>query len=524
MMKSKFYVGILCLMVWGVGCSKLADNKESAVIKAPVNVMASGLASVVNSVSSEKILVVWQGSVDEQVAGYFVYRLAGVEKDFTVCSGVLKVNQYEDLDVSFNITYKYKVTAIDVDGNESDFSTVCTACITDEDAPAVIDVPEVVSITDKLVVLNWTKGLAADLVGYSIYRSETEVGGYQKISSEIVVSNNYQDNTIDMNKTYYYKISAMDKAGNEGVLSAFCMANTDIEAPAAAGKPSVVGVDINEVSLSWTVSDSEDLLGYNVYRCKTEAGEYEKINLELISVNNYKDVAVENNTKYFYKIAAVDEAGNESVLSENNSGFYFYNAPMTTIDINDNFEIQFIEHANHIVTPDVAISIGFDVFTDRNGLEVIKQRMWDKDGEEVVNNDQEYMTLKSDGLYAFKYNEQTTTMDRYEQRVPFPFEVGEEEDVTSTHNITTKRSYELVDVPAGTFYCARYETCSTREREDGYHDENGDWVETESYEKRQISIFYVHPETMYVYVHQKEYKDDVLNSDKEYILQSISAR
>ncbi len=66
---------------------------------------------------------------------------------------------------------------------------------------------------DKTVLLNWDKNTEDDLSGYIVYRSDTPLSGFKKIG-QTEFAGFEDENAINL-KACYYKISAVDPAGNE---------------------------------------------------------------------------------------------------------------------------------------------------------------------------------------------------------------------------------------------------------------------------------------------------------------------
>ena len=64
-----------------------------------------------------------------------------------------------------------------------------------------------------LILLNWEKSSASDLAGYRIYRSATPLSGFQLIAK--TEFNEYRDEKLVNAQKYYYRITAVDTAGNE---------------------------------------------------------------------------------------------------------------------------------------------------------------------------------------------------------------------------------------------------------------------------------------------------------------------
>ncbi len=73
----------------------------------------------------------------------------------------------------------------------------------------------------------------------------------------------------------------------------------------------------DSVQVQWRVSREMDAAGYHVYRGTESDGEFERINSEMIPVQQpfYFDDDIEQGKRYLYKITALDESGNESEQS-----------------------------------------------------------------------------------------------------------------------------------------------------------------------------------------------------------------
>lgn len=67
------------------------------------------------------------------------------------------------------------------------------------------------------VSLSWTASTANDFNNYKVYRSTTSGSGFSEITTR--TTNSYTDTGLSNGTTYYYKVSAVDKSGNEGTQS-----------------------------------------------------------------------------------------------------------------------------------------------------------------------------------------------------------------------------------------------------------------------------------------------------------------
>jgi len=66
---------------------------------------------------------------------------------------------------------------------------------------------------NRIVLISWSKGAASDLAGYKVYRSETPLTGYSEIAKTEVTE--WRDEGRENSRKYYYRITALDLAGNE---------------------------------------------------------------------------------------------------------------------------------------------------------------------------------------------------------------------------------------------------------------------------------------------------------------------
>lgn len=193
---------------------------------------------------------------------------------------------------------------------------------------------------------------------------------YQQVR---ITEKNFTDNSVKKNKTYFYRVTAVDNAmfdpfdesptdvdpppPNESTPSFSVVATTrDTEAPTTvtghcehpithlpmpcSGKQDETfcaaypgeGSDFygGQMSVWWLRNEDDDVQGYNVYHAKSELGEpasdvFQKINETLIPQSPegsatqtlcFRDTNTDNNSKYYYAVTAIDSHGNESGFSD----------------------------------------------------------------------------------------------------------------------------------------------------------------------------------------------------------------
>ena len=68
------------------------------------------------------------------------------------------------------------------------------------------------------VDLKW-KASVSRVVGYNVYRSETDGGPYIKLTSAPVRATNYTDRSVQSGHIYFYAVTAVDSKGKESIHS-----------------------------------------------------------------------------------------------------------------------------------------------------------------------------------------------------------------------------------------------------------------------------------------------------------------
>ena len=132
----------------------------------------------------------------------------------------------------------------------------------------------------------------------------------------------YADRTVEAGRTYAYVVRGVAKYTTGSVESPDSNRAEITFAPIArpAAPEHLVGTitSSNEpaasfiVELSWAISPETNLAGYNVYRSDTESSAGTRVNSSLVLVPVFRDSSVAPGQKYFYRVTAVNRAGEES--------------------------------------------------------------------------------------------------------------------------------------------------------------------------------------------------------------------
>lgn len=193
-------------------------------------------------------------------------------------------------------------------------------------APDGLHGVSVLSGADHAIKLTWTSPDASDIVRYELYRADGSAAfSTTPINGNIdpsVAESGYVDVPTVVGTTYHYRLLAVDDDGKVGAYAEYSLT---AGVPTDASKPSTptnvvptVVANTQRVELTWTAStDDVGVTAYKVYRATSAgaawpAGWTWVGNAAVLLPPAFSDTTVLWNQSYYYRVTAVDAAGNSS--------------------------------------------------------------------------------------------------------------------------------------------------------------------------------------------------------------------
>jgi fibronectin type 3 domain-containing protein len=271
----------------------------------PSNLAAnSGIAS---------ITLTWNAPLSNggsPITGYSIYRGTAPNSE-SLLTKIANQTTYTDTSLPAGSTYYYQVTALNSNG-ESPPSNEASATTKSPPSP-----PLNLTATNGigLVSLHWsppnTSG-GAPIGGYKLYRGTSS--GPETAIVTLGVQLAYNDSSISGGTTYYYKITAINLAGesnfsNEASSTPASLPTSPLNLQATNSSGSVF--------LTWSapyLNGSSPLTGYRIYR---GVGIGAESLLTFIGAQTYyNDSSINAGTIYYYRVSAVSAVGEGPLSNE----------------------------------------------------------------------------------------------------------------------------------------------------------------------------------------------------------------
>ena len=205
------------------------------------------------------------------------------------------------------------------------FATATVRMTPEGKLPGKVAGLQVKSANDASVTLEW-----APVAGASTYRVYRLPGPGERPALNVLVGETaeprYTDNGLNLDTPYCYRVSAVAPGNLEGKPSDELSARTDkenVSPPGPVAEPILVERGCRRLILVWRSNKEPDVTAYEVYRSTTP--DFSNDAAHLVHrldhpTPHYRqwfiDTTVEPDTRYFYRVLAVDDRGQRSPTAE----------------------------------------------------------------------------------------------------------------------------------------------------------------------------------------------------------------
>ncbi len=170
-------------------------------------------------------------------------------------------------------------------------------------APAAPSNLTATAVSASTINLSWTDN-SGNETGFAIERKPESGGTYTQIGTVGANVQTYSDTGLPPSSKYYYRVRAMSGS----LYSAYSneqSARTLASSLAAPSGLTATAVSSSQINLSWT-DNSNNETGFSIERKPETGGAYAQIATVGANIKTYSNTGLPANTKYYYRVRAVN--------------------------------------------------------------------------------------------------------------------------------------------------------------------------------------------------------------------------
>jgi len=256
--------------------------------------------------------IIWRPHSNEKVKSYIIERKTLEDEKWQKIATIKgRLNaEFVDDDLKDNSVYMYRVRVLTYDNILSTPSQIVK--VVTKALPISITGIKATTTLPKEVKITWNKSKQKDFKRYYLYRSATIDGGYKIIAK--LYNNKFVDKIDQDGKSFFYRVSAVDKDGLESIYDKNSIQGMTLSKPNA---PAIVEAKLikNRVELHWSKTDprSKEYIVVREHKKGWFTGDTETF--PKIKSTTFIDESIESDSTYSYSVIAVDKHGIESEAS-----------------------------------------------------------------------------------------------------------------------------------------------------------------------------------------------------------------
>lgn len=256
--------------------------------------------------------IIWRPHSNEKVKEYVVERKTLEDEKWEkidTIKGRLSA-EFIDEDLNDNYVYTYRLRAVTYDNIVSTPSQIVKV-ITKALPTSIVNIKTTTNLANR-VNINWSASSQKDFALYYVYRAEKINGSYELIAK--LHNNKFVDKIDENGKSYFYRVSAVDKDGLESEHEKSSIQGMTLSRPSA---PAIVEAKLtnNVIEIHWSKTDPRSVK-FMVSK-KHKQGWFKESLEEFdgIKGNRFSDKNIVPDSTYAYTVQSIDKNGISSEAS-----------------------------------------------------------------------------------------------------------------------------------------------------------------------------------------------------------------
>ncbi len=286
------------------------DSEKIVLTTLPVLSSVSWIHSITGMPRTAKII--WRPDINERVDKYVIERKTLDNNEWEEIGSVKgRLNaEYIDSGLDDNHVYFYRVRVVTFDNIVSTPSAVVK--VLTKALPRSVTNIKVTTNLPRKIKITWSPSAQEDFSQYYLYRSEKLDSGYELIAK--LFNNSFEDKIEEDGKTYFYRVSVVDKDGLESISDKNSIQGKTLNKPEA---PAIVNAKLigSDIKIEWSKTDPRSRT-YVVEQTHKE-GWFDESTEKFTDIKrtSFVDKNVALNSTYSYKVYSVDANGIQSEAS-----------------------------------------------------------------------------------------------------------------------------------------------------------------------------------------------------------------
>ncbi|MEM9857955.1 MAG: hypothetical protein AAF843_11385 [Bacteroidota bacterium] len=263
---------------------------------------------------------------DDKVIQFYVFKRTPtgdikLNENIIIRNSATQKHNFEFNVQETGVSETYYVVALDITQKASPPSELVNYFIKDNVPPPQVSGVNALAGANRITI-SWNTNTVPDLAGYYVYRSKRMREGYQKVIETPLdlLTTFFIDSTAREGQGYSYKVSAVDKSGNESPLSLASKAIIEDNTSPDPITNLTTSFENNRVIIKWEpIDNSQHYRSYIVSRKQLGDGTtaFTRLNSEDLREALWTDLGKTNKgflegARYEYSVQVVDSAQNFS--------------------------------------------------------------------------------------------------------------------------------------------------------------------------------------------------------------------
>ena len=294
------------------GFSETYSNEPGITTEREAGPPAAPTKLTAHAVTTFLIKLEWQDNADNETS-YIIERYTDPE-NITKINLPSNTEVYENIGLSANTTYYYKVIASNNDG-VTESNIVSATTLANAQPPTAPTALSASAVSTVQINLRWTDNSDSE-ANFIIERSTTsDPESFKFIAAVNANITEYQNFGLSPDTRYYYRVQAQNQDG-PSIFSNTANAKTSQspQPPAAPSSIQATGVSTAQINITW-IDNSDNESGFEILRAESQDGAFGIAGIVGVDKEVFQNTGLNSNTTYYYKVRAINQDGASAFTS-----------------------------------------------------------------------------------------------------------------------------------------------------------------------------------------------------------------